>query len=66
LKKKLRKFNGAFYFIKYAGREIKIPKEEMFLLLEKLTAEKKQVWGKMNAQQMLEHLADFLMSPPGK
>jgi oxepin-CoA hydrolase/3-oxo-5,6-dehydrosuberyl-CoA semialdehyde dehydrogenase len=34
-------------------------REEMFLLLEKLTAQHKQVWGKMNAHQMLEHLADF-------
>jgi oxepin-CoA hydrolase/3-oxo-5,6-dehydrosuberyl-CoA semialdehyde dehydrogenase len=34
-------------------------REEMFLLLEKLKAENKQVWGKMNAHQMLEHLADF-------
>lgn len=41
-------------------------REEMFLLLEKLTAENKQVWGKMNAQQMLEHLADFFNVSSGK
>lgn len=31
----------------------------MFILLQKLNAESIPVWGKMNAQQMLEHLADF-------
>ena len=38
----------------------------MFLLLEKLTADKIQVWGKMNAQQMLEHLSDFFNVSTGK
>ena len=48
--------------------EEKLPflREEMFLLLEKLTADKVQVWGKMNAQQMLEHLADFFNVSTGK
>ncbi len=34
-------------------------KEEMFILLRKLNAAALPVWGKMNAHQMLEHLADF-------
>ena len=46
--------------------KLRFLREEMFLLLEKLTAEKKQVWGKMNAQQMLEHLADFFNVSTGK
>lgn len=41
-------------------------KEGLFLLLEKLPADKKQVWGKMNAHQMLEHLADFFDVSSGK
>jgi hypothetical protein len=32
---------------------------EMFPLLEKLSPDAQSKWGKMNAQQMLEHLADF-------
>lgn len=31
----------------------------MFLLLNNLSADSKAGWGKMNAQQMIEHLADF-------
>ena len=31
----------------------------MFLLLQKINTESKRNWGKMNAQQMLEHLSDF-------
>lgn len=31
----------------------------MFGFLQKLDAETKPVWGKMNAHQVLEHLADF-------
>jgi hypothetical protein len=34
-------------------------KEEMFILLQKLNEQAVPVWGKMNAHQMLEHLADF-------
>ena len=34
-------------------------REEMFLLLQKMNTETKGIWGKMNAQQMLEHLSDF-------
>ncbi len=33
-------------------------KEEMFGLFNKLQADAKPVWGKMNAQQMTEHVAD--------
>ena len=39
--------------------KLRFIQEEMFLLLQNLTAETKPVWGKMNAQQMLEHAADF-------
>ena len=34
-------------------------KEEMFLLLNNLSADAKAKWGKMNAQQMVEHLIGF-------
>lgn len=34
--------------------------------LEQLTPESKAVWGKMNAQQMVEHLADFYDIAAGK
>lgn len=34
-------------------------REEMFLLLQNMNNETKSIWGKMNAQQMLEHLSDF-------
>ena len=39
--------------------KLRFIQEEMFLLLQNITAETKPVWGKMNAQQMLEHVADF-------
>ena len=34
-------------------------KEEMFLLLNNLSADTKGKWGKMNAQQMVEHVSAF-------
>lgn len=34
-------------------------KEEMFLLLNNLSADAKAKWGKMNAQQMVEHVTGF-------
>ncbi|MEO6668931.1 MAG: DUF1569 domain-containing protein [Ferruginibacter sp.] len=34
-------------------------KNEMFLLLNNLSVDSKASWGKMNAQQMIEHVADF-------
>ncbi len=34
-------------------------KNGMFSLLSNLAADSKNSWGKMNAQQMVEHLADF-------
>ncbi|MFT3909781.1 MAG: DUF1569 domain-containing protein [Ferruginibacter sp.] len=34
-------------------------KNEMFSLLSNLAADSKGSWGKMNGQQMVEHLADF-------
>jgi oxepin-CoA hydrolase/3-oxo-5,6-dehydrosuberyl-CoA semialdehyde dehydrogenase len=34
-------------------------KTELFLLLNSITADSKPLWGKMNAQQMLEHLVAF-------
>ncbi len=39
--------------------KINFLKEEMFVLLQKLHADTPAVWGKMNAQQALEHIADF-------
>ena len=38
----------------------------MFTLLDKVHGETKPVWGKMNAQQMVEHLADFFDVSSGK
>lgn len=35
-------------------------REELFICLSRLHADKKPVWGKMNAQQMVEHLALFV------
>jgi hypothetical protein len=35
-------------------------------LLEKLQKDKKGQWGKMNAQQMVEHLADSVKNASGK
>ena len=34
-------------------------KNEFISLLEKLEKEQKGIWGKMNAQQMVEHVANF-------
>ncbi len=34
-------------------------KKEMFLLLNNLSADAKAKWGKMNAQQMIEHVTGF-------
>lgn len=34
---------------------------EMFILLDGLATDHKNQWGKMNAQQMLEHVRDFFM-----
>lgn len=33
---------------------------ELFILLQQLRADSKPKWGKMNAQQMVEHLIDFV------
>lgn len=33
---------------------------DLFIYLQQLKAEKKPLWGKMNAQQMVEHLSDFI------
>ena len=55
-----------FNFYNMQEEKLHFLREEMFLLLEKLTADKIQVWGKMNAQQMLEHLADFFNVSSGK
>lgn len=41
------------------GEKLQFIQDEMFLLLQNITEETKPVWGKMNAQQMLEHVADF-------
>ena len=38
----------------------------MFLLLQKMNTDTKRNWGKMNAQQMLEHLSDFFDVSAGK
>lgn len=34
-------------------------REDLFLVLANLSEESKPAWGKMNAQQMLEHVNDF-------
>ncbi len=34
-------------------------KSDLFFLLRNLTADSKQAWGKMNAQQMVEHVTAF-------
>src|SRR6476620_9516869 len=41
-------------------------KGELDILLQHLTADAKGNWGKMNAQQMVEHLADFFDVSSGK
>lgn len=39
--------------------KINFIKKDMFALLQKLQAGTPAVWGKMNAQQVVEHIADF-------
>ena len=41
-------------------------KNECVLLLEKLDGEAKGIWGKMDAQQMVEHLRDVFKLANGK
>jgi hypothetical protein len=40
-------------------RKLNFIQQEMFLLLNEMDADANGKWGKMNAQQMIEHLADF-------
>lgn len=47
-------------------QKIKFIQEDMFSLLEKLSAGKTGNRGKMNAQQMVEHTADFFDISAGK
>ncbi|MDB5200017.1 MAG: hypothetical protein JWO92_1980 [Chitinophagaceae bacterium] len=41
-------------------------KNELVLLLSKLKGDEKGKWGKMNAQQMLEHVSGFFKVSTGK
>jgi hypothetical protein len=41
-------------------------KEDMIALLSKLQSDDKGKWGKMNAQQMVEHLSEYVRIASGK
>lgn len=42
-----------------SAQKLSFIRNDLFSLLENITADTKPIWGKMNAQQMLEHLAAF-------
>lgn len=46
--------------------KINFLRSELIMLLEKLSSDDVGSWGKMNAQQMVEHLADFFDISAGK
>ena len=48
------------------NEKYKFLKEEFIPLLEKLNSTDKGKWGVMNAQQMVEHMADYIRIASGK